>query len=119
MKTLVLGASPNPARYAYLATERLLRHGHEVILVGNRPGAIENQPILTETYAGRDVDTVTLYLGPARQVDYYDYLVEELRPRRIIFNPGTENAELRARAMAAGSETEDACTLVMVGAGTY
>ena len=119
VKTLVLGASPNPARYAHLATKRLLRHGHDVVLVGARDGEIDGHPIRTAPYHGDDVDTVTLYLGAARQAPYYAYLVEELRPRRIIFNPGTENPELEARARAAGIETARACTLVMLGAGTY
>ena len=119
MKTLVLGASPNPARYAYLATQRLLSHGHEVVLLGARKGEIGGVAIETTPYEGGDVDTVTLYLGPARQVPYYDYLIEDLRPRRIIFNPGTENPALMSRAQAAGIETEVACTLVMLGAGTY
>ena len=119
MKTLVLGASPNPARYAYLATQRLVDRGHEVVLVGGRAGEIEGLPIQTTPYEGDDVDTVTLYLGPARQAPYYRYLTEELRPRRIIFNPGTENPELVSLAQEAGIETEVACTLVMLSAGTY
>ena len=119
MKTLVLGASTNPSRYSNIATLRLLKHGHEVVLVGNREGNIQGHPIETSPVAADDIDTVTLYLGPQRQEAYYDYLVEELRPRRIIFNPGTENEELRARAKAVGIETDYACTLVMLGAGTF
>ena len=119
MTTLVLGASTNPARYSNIATLRLLKYGHEVVLVGNREGEVAGQPIHAEPVVTDEVDTVTLYLGPARQATYYDYLVRELKPRRIIFNPGTENEELRARAEAAGIETDYACTLVMLGAGTY
>ena len=119
MKTLVLGASTNPDRYSNIATLRLLKHGHEVVLVGNREGTIEGNTIETAPVAVDDVDTVTLYLGPARQTAYYDYLVDELKPRRIIFNPGTENAELRDRAASAGIETDYACTLVMLGSGTF
>ena len=119
MKTLVLGASTNPTRYSNIATLRLLERGHDVVLVGNRDGEIQGHPIETSRVRPDDVDTVTLYLGPRRQEAYYDYLVDELRPRRIIFNPGTENETLRTRAQAAGIETDYACTLVMLGAGTY
>ncbi len=119
MKTLVLGASTNPQRYANIATKRLVKAGHEVILVGNREGSIDGEAILTAPPILGDVDTVTLYLGPDRQKVYYDYLVEQLRPRRIIFNPGTENAELRRLAAAAGIETEYACTLVMLASRSY
>ena len=119
MKTLVLGASTNPNRYSYLATERLLRAGHEVVLVGNREGQLFGQPILTGAPLRDDIDTVTLYLGARNQEPYLDYLTEQLMPRRIIFNPGTENPVLIQRARAAGIETELACTLVMLGAQTY
>ena len=119
MKTLVLGASANPARYSNIATHRLLEHGHEVVLLGNREGEIRGQPIETSPVVSDDIDTVTLYLGPQRQEAYYNYLVDEVKPRRIIFNPGTENEALRTRAAEAGIETEYACTLVMLGAGTY
>ena len=119
MKTLVLGASTNPDRYSNIATKRLLRAGHEVVLVGNREGEIEKHNIATTPPILGDVDTVTLYLGPDRQAQYYDYLVEQIRPRRIIFNPGTENAELRALAEAADIETEYACTLVMLASRSY
>ena len=119
MKTLVLGASTNPSRYSNMATLRLLKNGHEVVLVGNREGDIQGHPIETSPVAANDIDTVTLYLGPQRQEAYYEYIVDELQPRRIIFNPGTENEELRARAEAAGIETDYACTLVMLSAATY
>ena len=119
MKTLVLGASTNPARYSNIAALRLLRHGHEVVLVGNREGEIAGHTIHPAPVTAEDIDTVTLYLGPARQAGYYDYLVRDLKPRRIIFNPGTENDELRSLAEAAGIETDYACTLVMLGANTY
>ncbi len=119
MKTLILGASTNPQRYANIATKRLLKSGHEVVLVGNREGEIDRHPIHTVAPVVGDVDTVTLYLGPERQQAYYDYIVEQLQPRRIIFNAGTENAELRERAAAAGIETEYACTLVMLASHSY
>lgn len=117
-KTLVLGATPNPARYAYLATMRLRQHGHEVVPVGIREGEIEGQEILTGTPLAEGVDTVTLYVGPERQPAYYDYIFS-LHPRRIIFNPGTENAELAQLAKERNIETVEGCTLVMLSIGGY
>lgn len=117
-KTLVLGATPDSSRYAYLAVHSLLRHGHEVVPVGIRAGEVGSLPILQGTPAAQGIDTVTLYVGPARQAAYYDYLFS-LKPKRIIFNPGTENPELMRRAEAAGIETVEGCTLVMLSIGVY
>ena len=117
-KTVVLGATPNPERYAYLATLRLTRHGHEALPVGIRAGKIGDLDILEGTPPVQDVDTVTLYLGPDRQPPLYDYIFS-LQPRRIIFNPGTENPELVALARQKGIETEEACTLVLLSIGQY
>jgi len=117
-KTVVLGASPNPARYAYAATQRLQRNGHEVIPLGIREGEIEGIPIQVGTPELEDVDTITLYLNPKRQEQYYDYILG-LQPNRIIFNPGTENPELVHLATEQGIKTEIACTLVMLSVGTY
>lgn len=119
MKTLVLGASPNPNRYAYAAAEQLLRKKHEIVLLGNKKNAqVLDHPIHTEAELWEDIDTVTLYLGPQRQAQYYDYLLK-LAPRRIIFNPGTENSELQNLAEKAGIETMQACTLVLLSVGNY
>ncbi len=117
-KTVVIGASPNPERYAYLATQRLRRAGHEVVAVGLRPGRVADVELRTDRPALTDVDTVTLYVGPHNQPAWRDYILS-LRPRRIIFNPGTENASLDRDARALGIETEEACTLVMLASGTY
>jgi len=121
MKTLVLGATDNPARYAYRAVHQLLAHGHEVVPVGIRRGEVAGLPIRTDrpTLAELpDVDTVTLYVGPQNQPAWYDFILG-LKPRRIIFNPGTENPELEQRAQAAGIATEEACTLVLLSVGQY
>ena len=117
-KTVVLGATPNPERYAYLATQRLKKAGHEVLPVGNKKGEIEGIRIENETPQYKDVDTVTLYLNPDNQKPYYDYILS-LKPKRIIFNPGTENWELIKIAKEQGIETEIACTLVMLSVGNY
>lgn len=117
-KTLVLGATPNPDRYAYLATVKLRSHGYEVVPVGIKKGMIGDLEIVNGRPLPGDIDTVTLYLGPERQQEYYDYILS-LKPKRIIFNPGTENDELAALAEANGIETVEACTLVMLSIGNY
>ncbi len=117
-KTVILGATPNPERYAYLATSRLKKAGHEVLPVGNKKGDIEGIVIENGTPQYEGVDTVTLYLNPDNQKPYYDYILS-LKPKRIIFNPGTENWELVRLAKEQGIETEIACTLVMLSIGNY
>jgi uncharacterized protein len=117
-KTLVLGATPNPERYAYIAAQRLKKAGHEVLLVGKKKGEIEGIKIENGTPQYEGVDTVTLYLNPDNQKPYYDYILS-LKPNRIIFNPGTENWELVKLAKEQGIETEIACTLVMLSVGNY
>jgi len=117
-KTLILGATDNPARYAYLAANRLVSHGHPIINIGLRQGEVAGVPIERAGEIYKDVDTVTLYLGPGNQEQYYDYILQ-LKPRRIIFNPGTENPELRDLAEQNGIETTEACTLVLLSTGQY
>ncbi|MCS6928395.1 MAG: CoA-binding protein [Saprospiraceae bacterium] len=117
-KTLVLGATPDARRYAYLAVQALRRHGHEVIPVGIRRGEIEGIPILTNRPFVKDLHTVTLYVGAQRQLVYYDYLLS-LQPKRIIFNPGAENPELVVLAEAHSIEPVEGCTLVMLSTGLY
>ncbi|MGI4883690.1 MAG: CoA-binding protein [Janthinobacterium lividum] len=118
MKTLVLGATDNPDRYAYRAVHALQNHGHEVVPVGIRRGEIAGLPIHTDRPQAAGVDTVTLYVGPQNQPGWYDYILG-LRPRRILFNPGTENPELEALAQKQGIQTEEACTLVLLSIGQY
>jgi len=117
-KTLVLGASPNSARYSFLAVNSLRRHGHEVVAVGNRTGEIADISIQTELPHPDDIDTVTLYMNPERQKEYYNYILE-LSPKRLIFNPGTENDELETLAQNHGIKTVEGCTLVMLSIGNY
>ncbi|WP_420460678.1 CoA-binding protein [Neolewinella sp.] len=116
--TLILGATTNPDRYAYIAAERLARQGHVIIPLGVKQGRVQGQEILNGKPDVPEVDTVTLYLGPRHQPEYYDWLLR-VAPRRIIFNPGTENAELMRLARANGIEVVAACTLVMLAAGSY
>ena len=117
-KTLVLGASPNPARMSNMVTKKLISEGHEVIPFGSRKGEIEGLEIETEQPDLKDLDTITLYLNPARQKEYYDYILG-LRPKRLIFNPGTGNFELFKLAKDADIEPIMACTKVMLSIGNY
>ena len=117
-KTVVIGASENPDRYANRAAHSLLGHGHEVELVGLRAGQIQGRPIQTGQPQLDDVDTVTLYVGARNQQGLGEY-IKRLKPRRVIFNPGTENPELERDLQRAGIEPVEACTLVMLSIGTY
>ena len=117
-KTLVLGASDNPARYSYLAIQRLRNHGHPVAGIGRKNTKVGDVVIDKEKQPIPDVDTVTLYLNPRHQQEYYDYIVS-LKPKRIIFNPGTENDELEKIAKDNNIQTLEACTLVMLSTGQY
>jgi uncharacterized protein len=117
-KTLVIGASTNPARYSYLAINRLLGNDHPVVAIGNKAGKVQDVDIITENPEMDDIDTVTLYLNPTNQIPYYDYILS-LKPKRVIFNPGTENEELEQKLMAEGIQTQEACTLVLLSTGQY
>jgi predicted CoA-binding protein len=117
-KTLILGASANPERYSHLALHDLLAHGHPVTAVGKGGGIQEGITIHKEPVSDENIDTVTLYLSPAHQTQYYDYILR-LRPKRIIFNPGTENRELAKLAESIGIQSVTGCTLVMLRSGSY
>lgn len=117
-KTLVLGASTNPARYSYMAIKKLRRYGHEVVAIGRRPGQVDDVNIEVLHPDIDNLDTITLYLNPDNQKPYYDYILEQ-KPHRIVFNPGTENRELEKLAKEKGIKTEEACTLVLLSIGEY
>jgi hypothetical protein len=117
-KTLVIGASTNPERYSYLAINKLLTHQQPVVALGNKKGVVNTIEIATEPQPFDDIDTVTLYLNPSHQQQYYNYILG-LHPKRIIFNPGTENDELANLASQKGITTLEACTLVLLSTGQY
>ena len=119
-KTVVLGATPNPSRYAFMAANMLKQYGHEVVPVGIKAGSVAGEKIqdIRELPQIDNVNTITLYIGPQNQEEWYDYILE-LKPERIIFNPGTENTELATKAKEAGIESTYGCTLVMLRASTY
>ena len=117
-KTLILGASANPARYSYLALNKLVANGHPVIAIGKKQGNVNNVQISTQPAPLEDIDTITLYLNPTNQQQYYDYILS-LNPRRLIFNPGTENDALYDLAKKNGINVMEACTLVLLATGQY
>jgi len=117
-KTVVLGASQNPGRYSNMAVSKLDAHRHPVVAIGQRQGKIGSIDIQTGQPMQEEVDTVTLYLNPTNQIPFYEYILS-LNPRRIIFNPGTENSELERLAEQKGIKTMEACTLVMLSTGQY
>ena len=118
MKTLVIGASTKPERYSYQAIERLEVKQHDVIALGLKPGKVHGISIETEKKDWEAVDTVSLYLGPAHQEMYMDYIVS-LKPRRVLFNPGTENPVFEQRLIKEGIHAERACTLVLLSTNQY
>jgi len=117
-KTLVLGASNNPARYSNMAIEKLVKYGQPVFAIGLRSGTVAGIEILTEKHDFDNIHTVTMYISPKRQPEYYDYLVS-LKPERIIFNPGTENPEFYKVLEKNGIKVNPACTLVLLSSQQY
>jgi len=123
--TLVLGASTKADRYSNRAVRALSQKDHPVIAVGLREGSIGDHEIIifTDAFAKastlkQNLDTVTLYIGPARQPEYYDFIIA-LAPKRVIFNPGTENAELYSLLEKNNIDFEIACTLVLLATNQY
>ena len=117
-KSLVIGASENPERYAYKAIHRLVNHGHETLALGLRKGETAGVKFHTTQDEFENVHTVTLYVSAKNQESYKDYIVK-LSPQRVIFNPGTENPEFYPILEKEGIEYTEACTLVMLSIGNY
>ena len=117
-KTLVIGASTKKWRFSNQAAHLLKAKGEEVFLLGVDDGEIEDTPILIGYPLLREIDTVTMYLRPDKQSQYYEYILG-LKPQRIIFNPGAENSELAMLAEDQGILVENACTLIMLRSDAY
>lgn len=117
-KTLIIGASENPERYANMAFHKLTQHHHEVVMIGNKEGVIDGVSIQKGMPNINEIDTITLYLNPKNQEAYYNYIIG-LNPKRIIFNPGTENPTLEEKANQNGIQTIEACTLVLLSINKY
>ena len=117
-KTLVLGASTKPERYSNMAINRLVENGHTVVAVGLKEAVVAGINITTKKEPFKNINTVTLYLNPKRQEEYYDYILS-LKPERVVFNPGTENPEFYKILQENNIENEVACTLVLLGTNQY
>ena len=119
MKTLIIGASDKPDRYANKAMHMLEKHGHAVILVHPNLKTIEGKPVLPSPKAVHEqVDTITMYVNPSIS-DAMENALKTIKPRRVIFNPGTENPRLARSLRAEGIEVEEACTLVLLQTGQF
>lgn len=118
MKTLVIGGSTNPERYSFKAISMLREYDHEVVTYGLRAGVVADVTIDTTIVDYEKIDTVTLYLNPKRQEEFYNYILS-LKPRRVIFNPGTENPEFEKVLNEQGIIAEEACTLVLLRTDQY
>ena len=117
-KTLILGASPKEWRFAYKAANKLKQHQHDLVLIGREQAIVADVEVLTKAVLLTDIDTVTMYLNPRHQPEYYDYILQ-LAPSRIIFNPGSENPELATLAQENDIQVIEACTLVMLANDAY
>ena len=117
-KTLVLGASLKPESYSYHAVVQLIKNNIQVIPMGLVEGQIDSISIVKPFEHLNDIHSVSIYLTPHRQQEYYNYLIE-LKPQRIIFNPGTENPEFAQLLEASGIYWENGCTLVLLSTNQY
>jgi uncharacterized protein len=117
-KVLVIGASINESRYSNKAVKALREHGYDVVAIGNKPGKIDDIEILNYMPQLSDIHTVTLYINPEIQKEYFDYILS-LEPKRIIFNPGTENLEFSRVIHSRKIEALEHCTLVMLSIGVF
>jgi len=117
-KTLVIGASEKPERYANKAVRMLQEHEVPVVAFGNRSGKINDTPITTEFPKEEEFHSVTLYLSAKNQTSYYEPIIN-LKPKRVIFNPGTENPEFEKQLNENGIATEVACTLVLLSTNSF
>lgn len=115
--TVVLGATNNPERYAWKAAMMLLEHGHDMYPVGIRKGEVGGREI-SRSFPDVPIHTITLYLNPNHQLPWFETILNS-GAQRIIFNPGTEHPALMEAAEAAGMETLEACTLVLLHTGQY
>ena len=117
-KTLIIGASTKPERAAFKAIEMLVGKGHSVLALGQNTGEVAGIKINTKAIPLKNIDTISLYINPARQRDYYNYIVEA-KPKRVLFNPGTENPELYQLLQLNNIKFEAACTLVLLTLNKY
>lgn len=120
-KTLIIGASLNPIRYSFKAANLLFEKGHSIELLGSKEGILLSSKIFNYKSAPNfnDIDTVTMYIGPAHQDSYFEYIINFIRPQRVIFNPGTENPKFYQKLTENGIQYLEACTLVLLQTNQY
>ena len=118
MNVVVIGASLNPRRYAFHTVKLLNEKGHKVFAVGLQTGKIDDVEIATSLGEPKNVDTVTLYINPSIQPEYYQQIIE-MKPKRVIFNPGSENTELVNLLKANRIDYTFSCTLIMLRTDTF
>lgn len=118
MNVLVIGASLKPERYSNKAIKMLKEYNHTVFAIGLREGDVNGVKIQKGFPNLVNIDTVTLYLNPQRQVDYYQYIID-LKPKRVIFNPGTENDDFYILLRENNIKVEVACTLVLLRSNMF
>jgi predicted CoA-binding protein len=117
--TAVIGVTPNPSRYSFKAVTKLTDHHFPVVALGFREGEVAGNSIIKKwPLEIEDLKVISMYIGPARQPEFYDYLIN-LQPKKVIFNPGTENEEFYKKLTKAGIVYEEACTLVLLSVGMY
>jgi predicted CoA-binding protein len=119
-KTLIVGATTNPTRYAYTAASMFDERGLDFLPIGIKTGEVFGREILDlrAKPALEGIHTITLYIGPENQSEWIDYLIS-LKPKRIIFNPGTENPIFSKKAREAGIQTLEACNLVLLSTNQF
>ncbi|MFZ4714540.1 MAG: CoA-binding protein [Bacteriovoracaceae bacterium] len=119
---VILGASDNSSRYSYMAMKLLEQHGHKAILVHPRIKEVEGRKVYENLEKAKSqnpkVDTLTMYVNPELSNKMMAEILE-LKPSRVIFNPGTENESLYEALDKAGIRYEEACTLVLLRTGQY
>lgn len=118
LKTLIIGSSDKPRRYSYKALKLLHKYNYEVVAIGRRKMEIDGVNVQADKPEFSNIHTVTLYVNPQLQKDYYDYIIS-LKPKRVIFNPGTQNPEFYAKLKAENIKVEVACTLVLLTTNQY
>jgi len=118
MKVAVIGASENTSRYSNMCINNLLNKGYQVIAYGNKKGIINQTEIQTEKIYADNIHTITLYIAANKQPEWYE-LILKCKPKRLIFNPGTENPELSTLAKSAGIMVIESCTLLMLNVGDF
>lgn len=113
-KVAILGASHNPERYAYKAFKMLQEYGHDPVPVNPGRVEIEGKKVFPALGAiDFPIDTLTMYVGPAISTSLANDILA-LRPKRVIFNPGSENPELEKKLEQKGVQVLEACTLVLL-----